>query len=440
MAGKAFWVGLLFVFLTPSFRAEDWPEWRGKGRHGVWSESSILDTFPAGGLQVRWRVPIGSGFSGPAVAGGRVFVTDFVRQQGTRGVERVLCLNERTGARVWTREWEADYVGLMDTFATGPRATPTVDQARVYVLGAKGKLLCLDVGTGRILWQRDYRQDFQTEVPVWGMTGAPLIDGGKLICLVGGQPNAKVVAFDKTTGKELWRALPSDSEPGYSAPFNVTVGGQRQVIIWHPRAVSSLDPETGRLFWEVPFKVQVALSVATPVQSRRYLLVSSFYNGSLLLELDDHRPAASVVWKGQSQSEISSDGLHAAITTPAILGDSIYGICSYGQFRCLDLRTGKRIWETLEITGEKARWASGFLVRNGERFFINNDHGELIIAKLSRQGCQQVARTQLIKPTSQPNSRRQGVAAVNWSHPAYATRHIFARNDEEILCASLEKN
>jgi len=199
-----------------------------------------------------------------------------------------------------------------------------------------------------------------------------------------------------------------------------------------------LDPDTGRLFWEVPFKV--ALSVATPVQSRRYLLVSSFYNGSLLLELDDHRPAAKVVWKGQSQSEINTDGLHAAVTTPAILRDSIYGICSYGQFRCLDLRTGKRLWETLEITGEKARWASGFLVRNGERFFINNDHGELIIAKLSPLGCQQMARTQLIRPTSQPNSRRQGVAAVNWSHPAYANRHIFARNDEEILCASLEKN
>ena len=256
MTGKAFWVGLLLVSSTASIRGEDWPEWRGKGRHGVWSESNILDTFPAGGLKVRWRVPIGSGFSGPAVAGGRVFVTDFLRQQGTRGVERVLCLDERTGARLWSREWEVDYVGLMDTFATGPRATPTVDQARVYVLGAMGKLLCLDAGTGGIIWQRDYRQDFRTEVPVWGMTGAPLVDGDKLICLVGGQPNAKVVAFDKTNGKELWRALPSDSEPGYSPPFHVTVGGQRQVIIWHPRAVSSLDPDTGRLFWEVPFKVR----------------------------------------------------------------------------------------------------------------------------------------------------------------------------------------
>ena len=124
MAGKAFWVGLLLVSSTASIRGEDWPEWRGKGRHGVWSENSILDTFPAGGLQVRWRVPIGSGFSGPAVAGGRVFVTDFVRGQGTCGVERVLCLNERTGARMWSQEWDVDYVGLMDTFATDPERRP----------------------------------------------------------------------------------------------------------------------------------------------------------------------------------------------------------------------------------------------------------------------------------------------------------------------------
>lgn len=438
MTRRALLFILLPVLLRLELRSEDWPEWRGKGRQGIWTEPDVIEMFPAEGLKIKWRTPVRSGFSGPAVAAGRVFVTDFSRQHGSRGLERLLCLEEQTGKTLWTREWETDYIGLMETYATGPRATPTIDQDRVYVQGAKGKLLCLRLVNGEVVWQKDYTRDFQTDIPVWGMTAAPLVEGDRLICLVGGQPDAKVVAFNKATGQEMWRALASDSDPGYAPPFAVNAGGRRQLIVWHPRAVSSLDPVTGKLLWEMPFKVETGLSVATPVQSGRNLLVSSFYNGSMLLELHDQKPGARLLWKGKSQSEIDTDGLHALITTPAVVGEFIYGICSYGQFRCLELGTGKRVWETLDVTGEKARWASGFLVRNGERFFINNDRGELIIARLSPQGYQQLSRTHLIKPTSRPGNRRE-LSAVNWSHPAYANRQIFARNDEEILCASLEK-
>jgi outer membrane protein assembly factor BamB len=158
----------------------------------------------------------------------------------------------------------------------------------------------------------------------------------------------------------------------------------------------------------------------------------------MLLKLDEQKPQADMVWKGKSKSEIDTDGLHALISTPVIVGESVYGVCSYGQFRCLDLRTGSRVWETLEVTKEKARWATGFLVKNGDRFFINNDRGELIIAKLSPDGYQEISRTPLIKPTTRVGNRRE-LGVVNWSHPAYANRQILARNDEEILSASMEK-
>ena len=133
-----------------------------------------------------------------------------------------------------------------------------------------------------------------------------------------------------------------------------------------------------------------------------------------------------------------TDGLHALVTTPVIQGDYVYGICSYGQLRCLNAKTGERVWETLDATKEQARWASGFLVRNGDRFFINNDRGELIIAKLSPERYEEISRTKLLKPTSRSGNRRE-LGAVNWSHPAYANRHIFARNDEEIISVSLSK-
>jgi outer membrane protein assembly factor BamB len=216
----------------------------------------------------------------------------------------------------------------------------------------------------------------------------------------------------------------------------VTAGGARQLIIWYPGAVVSLDPATGLKYWEQPYKVGASMTVATPVLSGSMLFFTNFYDGPLMLELDDKRPAATVVWKGQSESEIQTDGLHATIATPAIIGDHIYGLCSYGQFRCLVAKTGKRVWETQAVTKERARWASGIIVRNGDRLFINNDRGELIIVKPGPDGYHEVSRTTLIKPTSPPGNRRE-LVGVNWSHPAYANRHIYARNDEEIVSASL---
>ena len=165
-----------------------------------------------------------------------------------------------------------------------------------------------------------------------------------------------------------------------------------------------------------------------------YLLVSAFFNGSRLYRAGGG--SSHLVWKGSSDSAVRPDGLHALMGAPVIDGDYIYGVCSYGQLRCLRVSTGERVWETQAVTVEKARNASAFIVRNGERYFINNDRGELIIARLSPGGYEEIDRTKLIVPTSKPGARRE-LGAVNWSHPAYAGRSIFARNDEEIVCASL---
>jgi len=431
-------LAILFA-LAACLHADDWPEWRGQGRLGVWKETGIVDQFPAQGLTVLWRTPIRAGYTGPSVAAGRVYVTDFARSVNTKGTERILCLDEKTGKVLWTQQWDTDYISLMDTYAIGPRATPTVDGDRVYVLGAKGALLCLNTADGKIVWQKDFVKDYKTEVPTWGMTGSPLVDGDRLIALVGGAGNAKVVAFDKRTGKEIWRALSSDKEePGYCQPIIFESGGARQLIIWHPSAVASLDPVTGKVNWQQPFHTEQGMTLATPVLNASRLLVSSFYNGSMLLTLDSAKPAATKVWQGKSSSEIDTDGLHSVISTPVIDGDYVYGICSYGQFRCLRASTGERVWETQAVTGEKARWAAGFIVRHGDHYFINNDRGDLIIAKFSPSGYQEISSTKPIKPTTAVGTRRE-FSAVNWSHPAYANKRIYARNDEEIISVSLAK-
>ncbi len=432
-------LGILLLCPLGALHADDWPEWRGEGRRGVWKETGILEAFAPEGLDFKWRTPIRSGYAGPAVSNGRIFVADWKQQPESLtldGTERLLCLDQETGRVLWSDEWATSYRVLMASYAIGPRATPTVDEDRVYVVGATGVLRCLDAETGRLIWSKDFVQDYGTSVAIWGISSSPLVDGDRLICLVGGEPDAKVMAFDKRTGREIWRSLSSEWELGYAQPVILEGGGQRQLIIWHPKALAALVPETGKVLWEIPFKVGAGMTVATPVWQDGKLLISQFYGGSMMLRLNPDRPAAQMLWKGKSTSEMPkrTDGLHSLLTTPIIQGDYIYGICSYGQLRCLEAETGKRIWETLDMT-EFNRWAAAFMVRHGDRYFVNNDQGDLIIARFTPERYVEVDRTKLIEPTTKLGRKR----LVHWSHPAYSNGHIYVRNDKEILSASLEE-
>ena len=419
--------------------ADDWPEFRGKGRRGVWNETGLLETFPAEGLQVEWRTPIRAGYAGPAVSDGRVFATDWQPTRGMRGTERALALDETTGDILWVQEWVADYAGIQ--WEIGPGATPTVDGDRVYVLGRTGVLSALNVETGEILWRKNYGEDYGVDRMRWGFdwgfASAPLVDGERLICLVGGGPDARVVAFDKMSGDEIWRALPSDEDLGVAQPIIIEAGGARQLIVWNPEEIASLDPVTGSIYWRQPYTVGGAMTVAVPVQVGSQLFFTTFYDGPMMLTLHQDRPGASVAWKGSSNSEIRTEGLHAVLATPIVDGGYIYGICSYGQLRCLNASTGERIWETQDATKERRRWVSGFMVRNGNRVIINNDRGELIITRLSPSGYEEISRTNLITPTSPPGNRRE-LRNVSWVHPAYANKHIYTRNDEEIISVSMD--
>ena len=418
--------------------AEDWPEFRGAGRRGVWLESGIVETFPAEGLKALWRTPVKRGYAGPAVAEGRVFVTDYEPTQGMRGIERAMALDEATGEVLWVQEWDADYAGIQ--WEIGPGATPTVDDNRVYVLGRTGVLSALDTETGEILWRKSYSEDYGVDRMRWGFdwgfASAPLVDDERIICFVGGSPDARVVAFDKMTGEEIWRSLPSEADLGVAQPIIIEAGGARQLIVWDPEEVASLDPLTGDVYWRQPYVVGGAMTVAVPVQVGSQLFFSTFYDGPMMLTLNQDRPEATIAWKGSSNSEIRTEGLHAVLATPIIDGGYIYGICSYGQLRCLDASTGERIWETQEATVERRRWVSGFMVKNGNRIFLNNDRGELVIARLHPTGYEEVSRTALITPTSPPGNRRE-LRNVSWVHPAYANQHIYMRNDEEIVAFSL---
>ncbi len=412
--------------LRPVAFADDWPQWGGAQRDIVWRETGIIEKFPTTGLLPRvWSTPIGDGYSGPAVAEGRVYITDLERESRQ---ERVLCLDAETGDILWTHAYPVVY---RISYPAGPRATPVIDNGLVYTIGAMGHLFCLDAKTGEVKWQKNFIEDFDTPIPTWGMAASPLVDGKQLITLVGGK-DALVVSFDKTTGEELWRAL-DDPEVGYCPPLIYTFGDHRQLIIWHPRAVTSLDPETGKVNWEEIFRIQAGLTVPMPRQLGNWLFVTSFYNGPRMYEVGDDGKSAKIVWQGQSHSEIQTDGLHSIMPTPVVTESHIYGVCSYGQLRCLETKTGERVWETFEATGND-RWWNAFIIPHEDRYFLHNEQGDLIIANLTPKGYEEISRAKLVEPT-RPVRRRMTI----WSHPAFAMKSVFARNDKEIVRVNLAK-
>ncbi|HKD37020.1 MAG TPA: PQQ-binding-like beta-propeller repeat protein [Pirellulales bacterium] len=409
-----------------AIRADDWPQWRGPNRDGVWHESGIVKKFADKQLQPLWRAPVGPGYSGPTVADGRVYVTD--RLERKKG-ERIVCLDAKTGDTLWTRPYERRYsIGYDD----GPRAAVTIDSGRAYALGAMGDLHCLDAAKGDVLWKKDLLAEYKIRMPIWGITAAPIVEGNLLIVEVGGE-GACIVAFDKVTGEERWKAF--DDRTGYAAPIVIEQAGRRVLICWTGDNIAALDPANGELLWKIPFRpTQMVLNVATPVLHDDRLFFTAFYDGSLMARLDRDKLSAEVVWRRRGKSERNTDALQSIISTPYFDGESVYGVDSYGELRCLDAKTGERIWESRDAV-PRARWATIHFVKNGDRMFLFNDPGELIIARLDREGFHEISRTKIIEPTTgQLNDERGGVC---WSHPAFANKCIFARNDKEIVCTNL---
>src|SRR5581483_2348068 len=431
---------LALIFANATARGTDWPQWLGANCDSVWTETGIVEEFPAGGPPIRWRTKINSGYAGPVVAKGRVYVMDRIMakdssnpsdpfQRGSiTGGERVLCLNEMDGKILWQHQYDCVYTV---SYPAGPRVAPLVSDGKVFTLGAEGNLFCLDAESGKPLWSHEFKKDFGIKTPMWGFAGHPLLAGNKLICLAAG-PGSTLVAFERNTGKELWRAI-STEEPGYSSPILCKAGGKEQLILWQPEGVNSVDPESGREYWSVPFKSRSGLTVSTPRKMGEWLFFTSFYNGSLMLRLDNTTPAATVTWQSGKVNEKDTTHLNSILCTPFLESGYIYGVCSYGQLRCLNAQTGERVWETFQATtaGEPVRWANAFIVKNGTRFFLFNEGGDLIIANLSPKGYQEISRAHLLAPANKAPGR-----PLVSSHPAFANRCVYARNDNEIVCAN----
>lgn len=410
---------------------EDWPQWRGPNRDGVWRETGIVEKLPEGQLPHVWSVDIGPGYSGPTVANGRVYVMD--RQPKDRdATERIHCIDSKTGKPLWVVEYPADY---RISYTAGPRASVTIDQGRAYCVGAMGHFHCLNAETGEVLWKLDLATEYEIKMPIWGIAASPFIYQNLVIQQVCGAENACMVAFDKNTGKEVWRSL--NEQGAYSSPILIQQDSKDVLVCWTGDSLSGLNPKTGEVYWRHAFPPsRMAIGICDPVLSGEQLFVSSFYDGSLMVRAPRDSTTSEVIWRAVGVDEKNTVSIHSMIGTCIVEDNLIYGTDSYGEFRCLDATNGKRLWEDRTAV-PRARWATIHMVRHEDRVWMFNERGELMITKLSRDGLEILSRSQLIEPTIEQLGQRGGVC---WSHPAFAEKSIFARNDKQLVRVSLEAN
>ncbi len=412
----------------------------GTLRDGVYRETGIIDEVPADGLRIKWRKAIHGGYAGPAVADGRVFVFDYQRKSGEAvnnpelrpeltGIERLVALDTSTGDLLWEHSYDCPYT---ISYPAGPRCTPSIDGDRVYTLGAEGDLKCLQVSDGQIVWSRNLPADFDVDVPLWGFASHPLIDGDLLYTMVGGEGQG-IVAFDKMTGKVRWQAL--DTTAGYCPPTIIQAGGTRQLIVFHPTAVVGLNPANGEQYWDVPIKPDYEMSIARPVVEGNLMFASAIYNEAVLIELASDRPTAQERWRGERKGAV-----HSGNSTPLFVDGVIYGTdCNEGSLIAVNSKDGSRLWHTFEATKQentrRLTHGTAFITRIGDtdRYLLMSETGDLQMAKLSKEGYEDLGRFKVLDPTGECFGRR-----VVWSHPAYANKTAYVRNDKEIVAVSLE--
>ncbi len=431
--GSALLVGTSF--------AEDWPGWMGPRADGTWTETGVWERIPAEGLKISWRTPVGLGYSGPAVVGNQVFVSDFQKKEGEstndpgtrdnlKGTERLLCLDSQTGKTLWQYEYPEEY---KLSYPGGPRATPTVDNGRVYHLGAEGHLACLEAASGKLIWKMSIKKDLGSVVPIWGYSSHPLVYGGN-VYLMAGPADGALLCLDAATGKLKWKALPT-KEPGY-APVVLNKGKTGvELLAYHPEAIASVSPETGSVNWTVALDPQYGMSIMGPRVSGNVVFASGIGDKGVAFEVktdNSGKPKILELWR-----ETNKTGIPIANSTPLVVDGIIYGCdCQTGAFRAVDLKTGERLWESFKPTTGNRRGGhgTGFIVKNGDLFYIFSETGHLIIARPNRKEYEEIGRFKLLEPTNESFGR-----PVVWAHPAFSQKAVFARNDKEIIRVELAK-
>jgi outer membrane protein assembly factor BamB len=415
---KAVAVALCFVAVeVVAVGDEAWPRWRGHDGAAVWPLPSVPREFDT--LQPRqlWSISGGKGYGGVTCSEGMVYVADRLTEPTER--ERVRCLAADSGAVVWQHEWAVEY-GKMGGYSTGPRSSVTLQgegkEKRAFVLGATGRLFCFRAESGEIVWEVDAVSSLGAVVPQWGLAASPVVWDGKLLVHLGAKDGASTLALDPASGAVLWKA--GRDAAGYCTPEITTLHGRPHLVQWGPDHVMGIDPVEGRELWTYPYKITYGVSIAQPLIQGDIVLVSGYWHGTKALQLsEDYEPR--LLWENEKEicglmsSPLSKDGL-------------VYLLDKNSGLICFELRSGKILWKdgnSLTPRDRNPHFSSVWMNKDQDLVALLNADGELIYARVSRGGVEELARHQVIAKT--------------WAHPAFAGNKLYARSDSEVVAWEL---
>jgi outer membrane protein assembly factor BamB len=374
-----------------------WTNFRGPRRDGKYEEANISTNWPANGLPVVWKQPVGVGHASFVVADGKAYTIEQRRSQ-----EVVAAYDMNNGRELWTQKWNAAYT---DETGDGPRATPTWDAGRIYALGATGELRCLDANSGAVIWGKNILSDNQAKNLPWAMAASPLIVDDKVIVLPGGTSGKSVVAYNKNSGAPVWRVL-NDTQ-AYVSPMLVELAGRRQIVVVSASRVVGLAPENGALLWEYPWNTDMGINVSQPVMvdRNRFFISSGYGKGAALVEVkgSGNSFTASTVWENNNmKNKFNSSVLHNGY---------VYGL-DEGILVCLDVNTGERKWKN-------GRYGYGQIILAGSHLIVTSDQGDVALVKATPDAYTEVARF-------------TAVPGKTWNYPALAGGRLLVRNSTEM--------
>lgn len=401
----------MFTLVAANLTAADWPQWLGPKRDGATTEIVKPWKEP---LPIVWKQKVGvvekqiQGHGGPVVAGGKTFL--FFRTPG-KYEETLACFDADSGKPLWSTPYprkKADFA-----YGNDPRSAPCVVGGKVYTYGITGVLTCFNAADGKIDWQTDAGADYKMPSLVFGASCSPIVVGDVVLVNIGAK-GASIVAFDKKTGKEVWKKL--DDGASYSSPFLYESGGQERVAFLTAKGPVSLSPKDGTIHWQYPFVDLLLESSCTPMMIDGKMLISSITAGTVLLE--ENPMVAKKVW---------SNSLNCYFSTPIAVGkDSLYLvtgdlILKRAVLRNIDPKTGKERWSKNGVGQFHAT-----LVRTGDnKLLMVEEKGDLVLIDPSVKEYRELARSQICGGT--------------WAHPAIANGKLYIRDDQDLICVQLPK-
>ncbi len=436
---------LAFTHSAYSCLGADWPQFLGPNGNGTSSETGLLAKWTEEGPPLVWEKKIGSGYGAPSVLG---HVLVFQHRQGDE--EKVEAVEAATGKGLWSYSYPSHFIDPYG-YNNGPRSSPLLTTNRCYTLGAEGKLLCLDLNSGKPVWQHDTASEWKVPEAFFGVGSSPTLEGGRLLVMLGGQPNSGVVAFDPATGKVLWESvgagnwegLPKTGWPGepiihwrdwekqasYASPVYATVHGLRRALCFMRQGLVMLDPITGRVDDSYWFRARVNESVnaSSPVVVGNEVLISSAYykSGAVLLRVTDEWKF-DVVWRGLA--------IETHWNTPIFVQGYLYAFSGRNEpdarFRCVEFQSGKVMWDRDESwshnTRTPDRYGRGSCLMADGKLIVLGEGGLLGLFRPNSKAPEELCRAQI------PH-----LQYPCWAGPVLADKRLYLRSDGDLVCLDL---